>query len=73
MGRGKGKYRIRGHYASATARDPVWRTIDRCDGTLIRVKRGRVVVREVNRKRVVAVKAGQQYLVKKPRRAAKST
>ncbi len=65
-GRGKGKFRTRGRYASATVRGTVWRTIDRCDGTLIRVKRGVVVVRDVNRKRSVAVKAGERYLVKRP-------
>jgi len=72
-GRGKGKFRTRGRYASATVRGAVWRTIDRCDGTMIRVKRGIVVVRDLNRKRAVAVKTGQRYLVKKPRRTAKST
>jgi uncharacterized repeat protein (TIGR01451 family) len=71
-GRGKGKFRTRGRYASATVRGTVWRTVDRCDGTMIRVKRGVVVVRDVNRKRAVAVKAGQRYLVKKPRGSAKS-
>lgn len=68
-GRGKGKFRTRGRYASATVRGTVWRTIDRCDGTLIRVKRGVVIVRDVKRGRTVKVKTGQKYFVKKPNRA----
>ena len=70
-GRGKGKFRTRGRYAAATVRGTVWRTVDRCDGTLIRVKKGVVVVRDVNRKRAVKVKGGQQYLVKRVRAAKK--
>ena len=63
-GRGKGKFRTRGRYAAATVRGTQWRTIDRCDGTLIRVKRGTVIVRDVRRKRAVSVRASQEYLVK---------
>ena len=66
-GRGKGRFRTRGRYAAATVRGTVWRTVDRCDGTLIKVKRGVVIVRDVNRKRAVKIRAGDQYLVKRPR------
>ena len=65
-GRGKGRFRTRGRFAAATVRGTVWRTVDRCDGTLIRVKRGVVIVRDVPRKRAVKVRAGQAYLVKRP-------
>ena len=70
-GRGKGRFRTRGRFAAATVRGTVWRTIDRCDGTLIRVKRGVVIVRDVKRKRAVKVKAGGQYLVKRRVKARK--
>lgn len=70
-GRGKGRFRTRGRYAAATVRGTVWRTVDRCDGTLIRVTEGVVIVRDVNRKRAVKVKAGQQYLVKRVRAGKK--
>ncbi|MGI9658478.1 MAG: hypothetical protein ACR2OD_06175, partial [Gaiellaceae bacterium] len=72
-GRGKGKFRTRGRYAAATVRGTVWRTVDRCDGTLIRVKRGVVIVRDVNRKRAVKVRAGNEYLVKRKRVSKKKS
>ena len=50
-GSGKGRFRTRGRFAAATVRGTAWRTIDRCDGTLIRVKKGVVIVRDVKRKR----------------------
>jgi hypothetical protein len=40
-----------------------WTTSDRCDGTLIKVKRGRVTVSRA-RKRPVTVRAGRSYLLK---------
>jgi hypothetical protein len=44
-------------------------TQDRCDGTLTRVRRGRVVVRDFRARRTVTLTAGQQYLAR-ARRAA---
>ena len=45
-------------------RGTAWGMIDRCDGTLTRVTRGRVVVRDFRRKRNVTVRAGKSYLAK---------
>ena len=44
-----------------------WLTDDRCDGTLVRVKRGKVAVKDLQRprKRAKLVKAGQELFVKK--------
>ena len=39
---------------------------DRCDGTLTKVRRGRVAVRDFRRKRTVIVRAGKSYLAKAP-------
>jgi hypothetical protein len=39
---------------------------DRCDGTLTKVRRGRLVVRDLRRKRSVSLKAGQSYLARAP-------
>jgi hypothetical protein len=64
-GDGKGKFRTKGRYASATIRGTTWDTIDRCDGTLIKVTRGSVLVRDVKAKKNVVVKAGRSYLAKK--------
>ncbi len=45
-GSGKGKYRTRGRFSSATVRGTVWRTEDRCDGTLTTVGEGVVGIRD---------------------------
>jgi hypothetical protein len=39
---------------------------DRCDGTLTKVRRGRLVVRDLPRGRSVNLKAGQSYLARAP-------
>jgi hypothetical protein len=63
-GNGKGKFRTTGKYSSATVRGTIWLTQDRCDGTLTRVTRGTVSVRDFKRKRTVTVKAGRSYLAR---------
>lgn len=68
-GRGKGRFRTRGRHGAATVRGTIWMTADTCRGTLVRVKRGRVDVRDYARRKTVTVRAGKQYLAKK--RAAK--
>jgi CSLREA domain-containing protein len=60
----RGRFRTRGRYAAATVRGTTWTTTDRCDGTLTRVKRGKVVVRDLRRKRNVLVRAGKSYLAR---------
>jgi Ca2+-binding RTX toxin-like protein len=62
---GKGRFRTKGRYASATVRGTKWRTVDRCDGTLIKVERGAVSVRDLVKKKTVTVKAGDTYLAKR--------
>ena len=66
-GNGRGKFRTRGRYGAATVRGTKWLTDDRCDGTLVRVKRGKVAVKDLQRprKRAKLVKAGQELFVKK--------
>lgn len=61
---GKGKFRTKGRYASATIRGTTWNTIDRCDATQIRVTKGSVVVRDQVKKKNFVVKAGRSYLAK---------
>jgi hypothetical protein len=68
-GNGKGKFRTSGKYSSATVRGTIWLTQDRCDGTLTRVKRGIVSVRDFKRRRTVSVKAGHSYLARAAGRA----
>jgi FG-GAP-like repeat/FG-GAP repeat len=70
-GSGKGKFRTTGKYSSATVRGTIWLTQDECDGTLTKVKRGTVRVRDLKRKKTVTVKAGHSYLARAQRAATK--
>jgi hypothetical protein len=63
----KGRFRTRGRHSAATVRGTVWITADRCDGTLTKVRRGRVAVRDFRRKRTILVRAGKSYLARAPR------
>jgi hypothetical protein len=60
----RGRFRTSGRYASATVRGTAWDITDRCDGTLVRVRRGVVVVRDVHRRRSIIVRAGKSYLAR---------
>lgn len=59
-----GNFQTRGRYSAATVRGTVWDTIERCDGTLIRVIRGVVLVRDLRLHETVTLRAGQQYLAR---------
>ena len=60
----RGRYRTSGQNSSATVRGTVWEVVDRCDGTLTKVKRGTVVVRDFRLKKNVVVRAGKSYLAR---------
>jgi hypothetical protein len=64
FGDGKGSFRTSGRHAAATVRGTRWLTQDTCAGTLIRVSRGRVSVRDFTRKRTVTVRQGKSYLAR---------
>ena len=49
----------RGRHSAATVRGTVWDVIDRCDGTLTKVRRGKVAVRDFRRKRTIVVARGE--------------
>ncbi len=66
-GDGKGSFRTAGKYSSATVRGTKWLVKDSCAGTLTRVVRGTVTVRDKVRGKTVVVSAGKSYLAK-PRR-----
>jgi hypothetical protein len=65
----RGRFRTVGRSSAATVRGTIWLTQDRCDGTLTRVRRGRVVVRDFRARRTITLTAGEQYLAR-ARRAA---
>ena len=64
--RASGRFRTGGRYSAATVRGTTWLTADRCDGTLTRVSRGRVVVRDFRRRKNITLRAGKSYLARAP-------
>jgi hypothetical protein len=68
-GDGKGRFRTNGRFSAATVRGTRWVVSDRCDGTLTRVVRGSVTIRDRVRNKTVVIRAGQQYLAPAPRRS----
>jgi hypothetical protein len=65
-GSGKGRFRTTGRRSSATVRGTIWLTEERCDGTLTRVSRGVVSVRDKRTGATVTVRAGGSYLAETP-------
>jgi hypothetical protein len=63
-GDGHGRFRTRGRYSAATVRGTRWLVADTCAGTLTKVARGVVAVRDVVRKRTTLVRAGRALLVR---------
>ena len=63
-GDGKGSFRTSGKYSSATVRGTKWLVKDSCAGTLTRVVRSSVTVRDKVRGKTVVVAAGKSYLAK---------
>jgi hypothetical protein len=61
-GDGAGAFRIRGQYSAATVRGTRWLVQDSCAGTLTRVVKGAVSVRDDVRHKTVLVRAGKRYL-----------
>jgi hypothetical protein len=66
-GDGKGAFRTAGKYSSATVRGTKWLVQDSCAGTLTRVVRGTVTVRDNVKHKTVTVHAGKSYLAKPKR------
>jgi hypothetical protein len=62
QGKANGRFRTRGRHSAATVRGTVWITSDRCDGTLTKVKRGTVAVRDFRRRTTIVVRRGKSYL-----------
>ena len=67
-GEGSGKFRTVGRFSSATLRGTKWLTDDRCNGTLTRVTKGAVNVRDFVKRKTVVVRAGKRYFAAAPKR-----
>jgi hypothetical protein len=63
-GDGTGSFRTRGQYSAATVRGTRWLVQDSCAGTLTRVAKGAVTVRDFRRGKTVVVRAGKSYLAR---------
>ena len=61
-GSGRGNYLSKGKHGSATVRGTIWFTEDRTGGTLFKVRKGVVKVKDFTRHRKVTLKKGQRYL-----------
>jgi hypothetical protein len=66
-GDGHGSFRTRGQYSAATVRGTKWLVQDSCAGTLTRVAKGVVAVRDNVRRKTIILRAGKKYLAR-PRR-----
>jgi hypothetical protein len=66
-GNGSGSFRTRGQYSAATVRGTEWLVQDSCAGTLTRVRKGVVAVRDNVKRKTIVLRAGKKYLAR-PRR-----
>jgi hypothetical protein len=66
-GDGTGKFQTSGKYSSATVRGTKWLVQDSCAGTLTRVDRGSVTVRDKVKRKTITVAAGKSYLARPKR------
>jgi hypothetical protein len=63
-GDGSGKFQTKGKHSAATVVGTIWLVEDRCDSTLTKVKKGRVSVRDFEKRKTVIVRAGKQYVAR---------
>lgn len=63
-GKGKGRFRSKGRFSTASVRGTTWLTEDRCEGTLTSVTSGVVSVFDSVRKKTIMVRAGRSYLAR---------
>jgi hypothetical protein len=61
-GDGSGSFRTRGQYSAATVRGTKWLVQDSCAGTLIKVVKGVVAVRDNVKRKTIILRGGKQYL-----------
>jgi hypothetical protein len=72
FGNGHARVKTVGNHSSATVRGTIWLTRNRCDGTLTKVLRGTVSVRDFRTKKTISVKAGHSYLARAARFTVKA-
>ena len=65
-GSAHGRFTTRGQFSAATVRGTVWGVRNLCSGTLTRVTRGVVTVRDFRRRKTITLVTGQSYLARAP-------
>jgi hypothetical protein len=65
-GNARGRFRTAGRFAAGTVRGTDWGVRDRCDGTLVLVRRGVLDVRDFRLRKDILVRAGHSYLATAP-------
>ena len=70
---GRGRFRTRGGFSTATVRGTGWITTDTCSGTRVTVRHGLVAVRDLRLKKTVLVPGGKSHVSRKKRNRPKST
>ncbi|HEX6026111.1 MAG TPA: hypothetical protein VFZ00_29230 [Solirubrobacter sp.] len=60
----KGYFRVLGESTTATARNATFNTVERCNGTVTEVGKGRVTLAVKGRRKPIVVRAGRAYLVR---------
>jgi len=61
-----GKFGTRARYVATAVQGTEWLTEDLCEGSLVRVRRGRVKVTDIVRHRHLVLRAGRSYTAKAP-------
>jgi hypothetical protein len=61
-----GSFSSHGQYSASTVRGTVWSVANQCDGTLTKVTRGVVSVRDFRRRKTITLFTGQHYLARAP-------
>jgi Ca2+-binding RTX toxin-like protein len=66
-----GTITARGRHLTLRGRSAAWSLVDRCDGTLVRVTRGQVRVRDIPAHKAATLRAGDRYLADAPAQRAR--
>ncbi len=65
-GSAHGRFVTKGRYSAATVRGTIWSVSNQCNGTLTKVTRDVVTVRDFRRRKTITLLSGQSYLARAP-------
>jgi phosphodiesterase/alkaline phosphatase D-like protein len=70
-GSAHGRFVTKGQYSAATVRGTIWSVQNQCNGTLTKVTRDVVTVRDFRRRKTITLLSGQSYLARAPGRRSR--